>query len=772
MTPSRAVICAALSCACVADDAPPPRQDEDVPFVYAEEPLTPWVNPMLGTAGPGNVIPGALVPHGMVRASPDTRSGGGSIDAYDYGDAELEGFSHTHLEGPGGSNNGYAQILLLPQAGPLDVDPATRGSAMDHDREIARPGKYEITLDDGVRAELSATAHAAVHRYAFPAGPARLILDLGHSNGRSDGGALRLSGDTLEGYGDYIVHPAASLLGSGVSGDQGGTTGHTRVYTSIRVSLPPTERGTFRGQEDPQINPGAVEASGDEIGGWVGWTLDAPTVIEVEVGVSYLSEAAARRNREIEIAGRSLDAVASEADAAWNHLLNRVVVDADDTTRGLFYSLLYHAAFQPAHKTEPGGGPRGAAAVGASGAMVGHDDLDFDYYTDDWCLWDTYRTLHPLGTLFEPEIRDDIARSMIQAYVDGGWLDKCSWSATGYSRVMIGNHFVPVLLDAARLGLTSTDPDLLWEAVDHAGSDEISPLPDGICGYVNLGTPPEYLSLGWVPNECDPTQAASMTMEHAYDDQATAWLATALGRPADAERYQARAGNWRNHWDPAVGFMRGKRRDGSWVEPFDPADMSGFASFVEASPWIFTFFAPHDVPGLASLMGGDEALVAKLDAFFAGGHFDVTNQPSFHIPWLYAHAGAPDKAQERVRATLDAHFRLAPDGLPGNDDAGAMSAWAVLSMLGLYPVAPGDGRYTVGAPRVRRAELRLHPGFYEGGTFTITTDGDPETDRFIAAVTLDGAPLTQPWITDADITSGATLHVSLSATPGAWRPRP
>ena len=744
-----------LACTPQADVAP---DDTQVPFEVPVRDRAAVVDPFLGTAGPGNVIPGALVPHGMVRASPDTASPPGSIDAYDAADSHLEGFTHTHLQGPGGSDNGYSQVLLLPQRGERVTDRAARPVALDHATESASPGRYGVDVD-GIGVELTATGHAAVHRYRFPAGPARVLVDLGHSNGRSVGGAWRWTGSEMRGYGAYNVHPTVNLI---TTRDE--TTAHTTVYTAIEVSLPPTEFGAFVGDDAPRELAGQDATQGAWSGGWVGWTFSEPTTVEVRVGISYVSEDQAARNRDVELGNRGFDAVADDARAAWNAVLSRFDVEADTETTALFYTLLYHAAFQPADHTEVGG----VSAIGTSGTMTVREGDGFRYMTDDWCLWDTFRTLHPLGQWFEPERRDDIAESLLLQFREGGWLDKCPWSATGYSRVMIGNHGIPILADAVIHGLADVDADVLWAAVDKAGTAEIEALPQGLCGYVNLGTPPDYLRLGWVPHECDPTQAASMTLETALNDAATARLARHLGRDDDAARYATRQGNWRNHWDGDVGFMRGRYADGTWVSPFDPADMSGFSSFVEASPWIFSFFVPHDVTGLAEAMGGEAAMRGKLDAFFDGGFHDPSNQPSFHIPWMYARAGDASATQSRVRDVLTRNFRLGRDGLPGNDDAGAMSAWGVLAMLGLYPLDPSDGVWTLASPRLERATLYLHPGYFEGEAVVIEAEGDPATQPYVAGVTWNDTPLSEATITTSQLARGGTLRFVLSETPTGW----
>ena len=763
--PARPVILA-LAALCLGAceppvEEPPPVVDEEVPFPIDEVPLTGYVDPLLGTGGPGNTIPGALLPHGMVRASPDTVGDAGDVDAYDWGSDHIEGFSHTHLEGPGGGANGYSQLLLLPQTGERVINRSARPSAFDHASEVARPGYYAVTLEDyGVRSELTATSHAAVHRHTFPEGPGRFILDLGHSLGDSTGGSITLDGRIWSGRASYNVHPVASLV---TGGD--GTTAHVTLYFHVELGVTPTATGTFEGAgSNPAVNEGGTQGWGDDLGAWGDFELAEETAVEVRIGVSLVSEAQAAANLAAEVGERSFDEVAAAAEARWNTALNRVQVQGDDALLGVFYTALYRTFFQPADYTEVDG----SFVVGASGAPVVRQADGFRYFTDDWCMWDTFRTSHPLATLVEPELRDDVITSMLVVYEEGGWLPKCTWNATGYSRVMIGNHAVPIIADAFVKGLDRFDADLAWEAVDHAGTDEIDDLPEVGCGYVNLGTPPEYLDLGYVPSECDTTQSVSMTLEHSYDDWAAARFAEALGQDADAERYDERGRWWRNHWNPEVGFMQARDRDGAWVEPFDPTDDSDFNDFAEADSWIYSWFVPHDVPALVELMGGRDTFVQRLDTFFEDGHFDPSNQPSFHVPWLYAAAGMPSGTQARVRAIQQDDYSSGPDGLPGNDDAGSTSAWLVLSMLGIYPIAPGDGIWTLSAPRFTSATLHLHPGYYDGGTVRLEVVGDPSTEQYIESASWNGDPLLEPRIDHTTLAAGGVLEVVLGAEPSTW----
>ncbi len=745
----------------VEEPVPPEPVFEEVPFPIDEVPLTGFVDPMIGSRGSGNVIPGALVPHGMVRLSPDTLNAPGDVDAYEWNSERIEGFTHMHWEGPGGGSNGYSQLLVLPQTGPLNVHRMQRTSAYSHDDEVARPGYYAVTLaDSGVRAELTATGHAAVHRYSFPAGEARLLIDLGHSLGFSVGGVLELDGATWSGQATYNVHPVAALL------TPDWETAHTTLYFHAELSQAPTATGTFRGQgNDPPAAPGSTSSLGAWAGGWGEWNFDEPTQVELRVGISKISVEQARANLEAEVGAKTFDAVADEADALWNSVLNRVQIEGDQPTQTKFYTALYHSLFQPADYTEA----NGQYVVGASGApvvrSVGADG--HRYFTDDWCMWDTFRTSHPLRTLVEPELADDITTSMLTHFEEGGWLPKCTWNATGYSRVMIGNHAVPIVVDAFLKGLDRIDAELAWAAIDRAGSDELPDLPDGGCGYINLGTPQEYIDLGYVPTECDPTQSVSMTLEHAYNDWVTARFAEALGRDDDAARYEERGAFWRNHWNPDEGFMQARDRAGDWVLPFDANDDSDFNDFAEADSWIYSWFVPQDVPGLVDVLGGVEPFVERLDAFFDDGHFEPSNQPSFHVPWLYAAAGEPAGTQRRIRDIVELEYGIGPDGLPGNDDAGSTSAFLVLAMLGIYPIAPGDGLWTLTAPRVS-GTVHLHPGYYGGGELEIAVDGDPATQPYVQSASWNGEALTEARIEHAALVQGGRLAFVLGDEPSDW----
>ncbi|MBN2496962.1 MAG: GH92 family glycosyl hydrolase [Deltaproteobacteria bacterium] len=723
-----------------------------------------WVDPFIGTLGSGNAVPGALVPHGMVKLSPDSVVEPFSVDAYEYESERIEGFSHTHLQGPGGGANGYSHILFMPTTGALRTTVADYASRFRHGAETASPGYYAVSLSDhAVCAELTATAHAGYHRYTFPSsGQARVLVDLGHSRGESRGGRLVILPEqaAVRGCGTYSVHPLLDLVLS----REGRTTARSTVCFHA-VFDPPFE--SYGAWDAGGTRPGADRADGAGIGAWVEFAAtDSSRRVEIKVGISLIDEDQAQRNLEEEIGQQGFAQVRAAAREAWNCLLGRVRIrGGTQAERRSFYTGLYHSLFQPADYTEAGG----AFFCGADGQGQVFWWSDKRYYTDDWCIWDTFRTAHPLATLVVPERVDDVLASYLHWYEQGGWLPKCPWHATGYSRVMIGNHALAVIADAVTKGFEGLDPERAWEAVLHSAmADNPEDAPDPLCGFLNLGTPPEYVARGYVSSDCDERQGASMTLEYAYDDWCAARIAERIGKPAWSAYFDSRSRFYRMQYNPRTGFMQGRRRDGSWTEPFDPASEEDANDFCESSAWVYTWSVPHDPQGLIELLGGREAFVDKLDAFFDLGHHDVSNEPSFHVPFLYNCAGRAAKTQQRVHDLLDSEFSDAPDGLPGNDDAGATSAWYVFAAMGLYPLAPGDGRYEISSPLFDEIEIRLHPDFHPGERFVIRCERSAPEAIYIQSARLDGEPLERSWIAHAEIIGGGELELELGTEPSSW----
>ena len=367
-------------------------------------------------------------------------------------------------------------------------------------------------------------------------------------------------------------------------------------------------------------------------------------------------------------------------------------------------------------------------------------------------------------TLLDPEVVPDMVQSYVTWYEQAGWMSKCSWHAAGDSRAMTGNFPFCTIADAWVKGLRGFDAEKAYEAM-YKGSmqDSPNPLESSLCGYFGQGTPPDYVSLGWVPSECDQQQAASMTLEHAYADWCVAKVAEGLGKTQDAAFFTKRSANWKNVWNPAHGFPQLRKRNGEWVEPFDPASVDGFT---EADAWKYMWTVPQDLCGLVEAVGGAKEFESRLDELFAGGHFDPSNEPDFHAPYLYDLVGAHAKTQDRVRQIVKDSFSTQPGGLPGNDDAGATSAWLAFALIGMYPVTPGSGVYWIGSPHF--SKVTVHVDVAKGTDFVMEAQGLSADNLYIQSGTLDGVPMTTPQVRQEEIQRGAKLVLVMGKDPVAW----
>jgi len=711
--------------------------------------------PLVGTGGHGHTYPGATVPFGYVQVSPYTRTEGwDACSGYHYADSSIMGFSHTHLSGTGCADLG--DLLVTPVTGSLDTPQGYTPleakrflSAFSHDNETATPGYYKVTLDKyGVTAELTATAHAAMHRYAFPANEAaqqHLVLDLVHG----------LSSKPIEAC--LKIEDKNTLTGYRRSG--GWANGKT-VYFVVESSLPFSGFGL---EVDGKPLPGAQsEAKGPNVRGHVDYK--AARVV-LRVGLSPVSLEGARKNLAAEIGAKDFDAVRAEARAAWNEYLSRITVESSDRNlRQTFYSTYYHTATAPTVYND------------ADGTYIGpdrkvHEHPGFNYYST-FSLWDTYRAEHPLMTLVQPGRVNDFVQSMLASYQQSEEHVLPMWPlACCETWCMIGYHSAPVIADAYAKGFRGFDAELAFAAMKKTATDARNHQD-------------QYQKLGYVPAETGKrTEATSRTLEFAYDDWCIAQMAKALGKTDDAALFAKRAQNYKNVFDPAAGFFRGKQADGSWRDPFDPKAVS-FDDYTEANGWQYTFGVQQDVPGMMALYGGSQAFISKLDGLFnedsAVGDYliDVSgligqyahgNEPCHHIAYLYALAGAQYKTAYHVRQIMLTQYENVPDGICGNDDCGQISAWYVWSALGLYPVNPASGVYVIGSPTLEKATIHLDPKYYKGGEFTIIAHNVSRQNGYIKSAKLNGQPLERPWITHEEIVRGGKLEFEMDIQPNtAW----
>lgn len=728
------------------------------------------VDPRIGTGGDGHTFPGATVPFGMIQLSPDTampdfKHAYKWASGYQYGDSSIMGFSHTHFSGSGHSDLG--DVLLMPIAGAVKLDPgdpATPGSGyrsrFSHASELVQAGYYAVTLSDyGVRAELTAGRRIGWHRYTFPANrPAHVLLDLRPSIYDYPGKVL---------WADLRVHADGTVTGCRTT--RGWAPGRELCF-AMRFSLPMSSRELYNRETDLPYKgfsgPGHQAEDADAQNGralvsvFDFGKLTKP--LEVKVAISPVSAANAVANLDRDGSGWDFDARHAEATAAWDKALAVIDVDAPKPARTMFYTALYHAMLSPTLSMDVNGDYRGPDhAV--------HRAQGFEFYST-WSLWDVYRAQQPLMVLLNPSHSTDFIRSLIAAREASPFGILPVWAYQGLETwCMIGYHAVPVIADAYIKGVRGFDADAALKAM--IASATYKP-------YGDLG---DYMKLGYVPIDKEP-EAASKTLEYAYDDWSLAQMARAMGRTTIADTFEKRAGNWRHAWDPKTGFMRARLSNGVFREPFDPTFAGYGSDFTEGNAWQYSWYVPQDVPGLITAMGGDAKFVAKLDQLFDArvdpSHFrnveDITgligwyahgNEPSHHIAYLYDYAGAPWKTQQRLKQIMDSQYAPRPDGLSGNDDLGQMSAWYVFTALGFYPVTPGSDEYAIGRPFVKRATLHLE----NGHTFTVSASPLDDAHPYVGKLTLNGQPLDRSWLHHAEILAGGELDFSMQAEPDRAR---
>lgn len=736
-----------------------------------------YVDPFIGTDGMGHTFPGACVPFGGVQLSPDTdtipHNLGGKYQpavyemcaGYRYTDPTIVGFTHTHFSGTGHSDLG--DILLMPATGEVKLNPGTADapekgyrSRYSHDTEKASAGLYEVTLSDyGIKARLTATPRVGVHEYSFPEGSdGHVILDLIH-------GIYNYDGKTL--WAEVQVQNDTLLTGYRIT-DGWARTNYT--YFAISFSQPITEYG-YADREKISYKGGWGKfkqyrnfpaMAGRKLAAWFKFDTASEPVLTVKVALSATGTSGALKNLQAEAAGKSFAQIAGEAVAAWDRELSQIEIQGTDDDRKMFYTSLYHTMINPSVYMDVDGTYRGLD-------HEIHKAEGFTNYTV-FSLWDTYRAEHPFLALFKPERDRDMVESMLAHYDQNVLHMLPVWSHMANENwCMSGYHAVPVLADAIAKGL-DIDRDRALKAMVTTSSQ------DWYCG---LG---DYLKTGYVPFDSYST-AASNTLEYSYDDW-TIWNTARLaGDDKVASEYSRRALYYRNVIDTQLGFARPRMADGSFKEDFDIMQTMG-EGFIEGNSLNFTFHAPQDVYGVMDLMGGEKKFTAALDELFSedlpeyayATNEDITkdclmggyvhgNEPSHHIPYLYAWTAQPWKTQYWIREIVDRMYKPEIRGLGGNDDCGQMSAWYIFSVLGFYPVCPGSDQYVLGAPRFEDATIALP----NGKTLEIKAKGVSGVNRYVKKVLVDGAEYTKMYLTHEDILKGGTIEFIMASRPNKSR---
>ncbi len=705
---------------------------DTLPSEAADNPVA-FVDPFTGTAGTGHTHPAACVPFGMVQAGPDTGPETGDGDwvycsGYQFGDASILGYSLTHLSGTGCV--GYNDVEILPFMGEPRAMPMR--SAIDKATEKAEPGFYRVAQPaDGVETEIAAAKRAALYRFTWAkAGTANILVNFRPPAMRR---ALSDVAVTAEG--------ATTLTGRYVSRVW---LGAPRVAFAFTFSKPWTAWRELP-KEKPTDAPRYL----------VSFAVTAGEQLLLKAGLALTDEAGARANLAADLPDWDVARVRAAARARWNVLLARTTCDGSVEQKRLWYTALYHLYVQPNDFADVDGRYRAA-----NGRLA--QSVDGTSYTT-LSLWDTFRAAHPWYTIATPEIVAPVVNSCLAHYREKGRLPVLSYGGKVID-CMIGNHAVPVIVDAYLKGLRGFDAALAFEAITNTLT------------VAHADNPKENWDLydrhGYYPFDRIKGESVSRTLECSYDDWCAAVFARALGQDAAAAFFDRRAGFWKNVFDPSVKFARGRDTTGAWRTPFDPYAFGHGPNrandFTEGNAFQYTWHVLQDVPGLVAAMGGRDAFVATLDRLFqapmqtAGASGDITgmigqyvhgNEPSHHVIYFYPQVGEPAKAAERIREVIDAQYHIGPEGLCGNDDCGQMSAWYVFSALGFYPFNPCGGEYVIGAPQIPAATLR----FANGKTFMMTAKNLSKANKYVKSVTLNGRPVSDWKIRHADIVKGGSL---------------
>jgi predicted alpha-1,2-mannosidase len=715
------------------------------------------VDPLIGTAGEGNTFPGAVAPWGMVSVSPHTIystpqsffAGQPLVGSgYRHGEPYLYGFGLTQLSGTGCPDLGAPVITATVG----DVRPYFEEYRATYRDEVAWPGYYAVELAGGVRVEATAAPRAGVLRFRFPArdGDANILVDVGHNLGWAppDGSVRVVSPTEIEGSSSSGLFCARPNLQT--------------TYFVARVSRAATASGTWRDRQlasQPQQTGGAA-------GAYLRFRTSAGEAIVVAVGVSYVSIDGARRNLQAEIDGElqgQLERVRAATFAAWERTLARVrVAGGTPPQRTIFYTALYHMLIHPSLLSDVDGlYPTMARTAGGRAAAPGYERYSV------FSLWDTYRNVHPFLTLVYPERQAPMLRSLAEMARESGQVPM--WELIGSEvNMMVGDPLLPMVADSALKGLSDYDLRGLYARMREAALRVEAPLHrPGNASYLALGyVPMDEAAKVWGP--------VSTTLEYAFADWALAQLAGSLGEQADAERFAAQSRRAAGAlFDPQTRLLRPRFADGRFLTPFDPDALEGARGqpraggpgYVEGNAWSYSYFVPHDVAGLVALHGGAAPFVADLQRLFDEDKFVLWNEPDMAYPYLFAHLeGESWRTAREVSRARSRFFGAGPDGLPGNDDAGTLSAWYVFSAIGLYPDCPASLRYSMGTPLFDRVELSLPRPGGAMTTFVVEADRRAPDEIYVERAALDGATLTAPFLTHRQIVAGGTLRLTMAAS--------
>lgn len=717
-------------------------------FVSAQEPVD-YVNPFVGTTNYGTTNPGAVVPQGMMSATPFNVMGSEDnkydkdkqwwSTPYEVNNKYLTGFSHVNLSGVGCPDLG--SLLLMPTSGELNVKYTQYGS--EYTDEVAVPGYYSNMLTKyGIKCEMTATPRTSRARFTFHRrGQGNLLMNLGEGLTNETGATVRFVNDReIEGsklLGTFCYNPQAVFP----------------IYFVMRIDKAPATRGYWKLQRPMQgveaewdgysgkyklYTSYSKEMSGDDVGAWFTFDTTEGEAIEVSIGVSFVSIENARLNLETEQpAGTTFDQIRAQARKKWNEDLSRILVEGGtEEQKGVFYTALYHTMIHPNILQD---------VNGQYPQMEGDKILttDRNRYTV-YSLWDTYRNFHQLMTLVYPERQMDMVRTMLDMYREHGWFPK--WELYGRETLtMEGDPSIPVIVDTWMKGLRDFDINLAYEGMYKSATTP---------GKDNLMRPDidDYIAKGYCPLMEQYDNSVSHALEYYIADYSLYTLARALGKTEDAKLFYDRSMGYKHYYCKEFGTLRPILPDGSFYSPFDPLQGANFEpspGFHEGNSWNYTFYVPHDVKGLAKLMGGQKRFVNKLQMVFDKGYYDPANEPDIAYPYLFSYfKGEEWRTQKLVKELLAKYYTTKPDGLPGNEDTGTMSSWAIFSMMGFYPDCPGVPEYTLTTPTFDKITIKLDPAYWGTDKLVIRKEGG---DGYIDQIRLGGKKYSKYRLTHEDL---------------------
>lgn len=719
------------------------------------------VNPFIGTGGHGHTFPGAVVPHGMIQPSPDTRiDGWDACSGYYYNDSTINGFSHTHVSGTGCCD--YGDVLLMPTVGKQTyqiTDSQSQqlpyASAFSHENESAEPGYYSVFLDRyQVKAELSASKRGAIHRYTFPASKeSGFIIDLDYSLQRQTNSEMEIK----------------VLSDTEICGHKKTTYWAFDQYINFYAKFSKPFTYTL-------INDSVTMDNGKRLPickALLQFETKKDEQVLVKVGVSAVDVKGAQNNVLSEIADWDFDKVRQHARNEWNRYLSKIdVTTTNQEDKTIFYSALYHTGISPNLFTD------------ADGRYLGMDlkvhqgDVKQPIYTT-FSLWDTFRALHPLMTIIDPDLNTQFIQSLLKKHQEGGIFPM--WDlASNYTGTMIGYHAVPVIVDAYTKGYRDFDIQEAYKACLRTAEYDTTGIKCPALVLPHLMPKAKYYknSIGYIP--CDrENESVAKALEYAYNDWCISVFAESMTDFDNKDKYARFAKAYEFYFDKETRFMRGLNSKGEWRTPFNPrASTHRNDDYCEGTAWQWTWFVPHDVEGLVNLMGGENAFASKLDSLFTAdsslegettssdisgliGQYAHGNEPSHHVTHLYNYVNRPWRTQELVDSVFQSQYANRPDGLAGNEDCGQMSAWYILNSMGFYQVCPGKPVYSIGRPVFDQAVVNLT----NGKKFTVMVKNNSKKNKYIESMLLNGQTLHTPFFSHQDIVDGGTLKITMSDKP-------